>query len=94
MAGNFGTIIYRSKSHDINLHSYPSLCQLGESALTVAAGAGHIGVVKLLLDAKANVNRANKVVYHFFYLLLIISTTQLHMSASHLTRLFSCSTWS
>jgi ankyrin repeat protein len=54
---------FQSESHDMKQHSYPALHQVGETALTFAAGNGHIGVVKLLLDAKANTNRANKVVY-------------------------------
>ena len=39
----------------------PILNQLGHTALVAAATEGHAEVVKLLLDAKIAVNRANKV---------------------------------
>lgn len=59
---------------------------MGETALTVAAGAGHIAVVKLLLNAKANAKKANKVCITF----LSISTTRLDAPFFYLTLRCSC----
>jgi ankyrin repeat protein len=42
------------------------LNQYGSTALYQAASEGHVSVVKLLLDAKADVNQANMVRDTFF----------------------------
>ena len=54
-------ILFKGYTHIITLPSFKGLDQGGHFALIVAAGGGHIEVVKLLLDKGADVNQATKV---------------------------------
>jgi ankyrin repeat protein len=51
---------------DHSILNCPTINQNGTTAIGIAAFEGHVSVVKLLLDAKADVNQANMVRDAFF----------------------------
>jgi ankyrin repeat protein len=61
----------------------PTKCKTGQTSLLLAASRGHVSVVALLLDAKANMNHANNVRLYLDYTGLYSDTDFPLMSTSN-----------